>query len=100
MTTIEVKENSIRVYGHSMYADIGHDIVCAAISTLTEATYNYLLATENKVANEESDGMYTISIESLNKQGKAIINSFIDMVQDLINQYPNNLGWRNYEKTR
>ena len=94
MTTIEIKEDIIRVYGHSGYAPIGKDIVCAAISTLTEATYNYLVATKNKVNNEESNGVYVIHLEQLNKQGQAIIESFIDMVQDLINQYPKYISWR------
>lgn len=100
MTTIDMREDIIRVYGHSGYAPIGKDIVCAAISTLIEATYNYLVATKNKVNNEESNGVYIIHIEGLNKQGQAIISSFIDMVQDLINQYPYNVTWRQYEKTR
>ena len=68
MTTIEIKEDIIRVYGHSGYAPIGKDIVCAAISTLTEATYNYLVATKNKVNNEESNGVYIIHLEQLNKK--------------------------------
>ena len=94
MTTIDVKEDIIRVYGHSGYAPIGKDIVCAAISTLTEATYNYLLATKNQVNNEESNGVYIIHLVELNKQGEAIIRSFIDMIQDLIKQYPKYLKWR------
>ena len=94
MTTIEIKEDIVRVYGHSGYAPIGKDIVCAAISTLTEATYNYLVATKNKVNNEESNGVYIINLVELNKAGKAIIESYINMVQDLINQYPKYLKWR------
>lgn len=94
MTTIDFKTDKIRVYGHSGYAPIGHDIVCAAISTLTEATYNYLVATKNKVSNEESNGVYVIHLEELNKQGLAIIDSFIEMIQDLIKQYPKYLTWR------
>ena len=94
MTTIDIKEDIIRVYGHSGYAPVGHDIVCAAISTLTEATYNYLVATNNEVNNEESNGVYIIHLVELNKQGNAIINSFKNMVDDLIKQYPKNLEWR------
>ena len=94
MTTIEIKEDLIKVFGHSGYAEEGHDIVCAAISTLTESTYNYLAATNNKVSNKEASGLYEIHIEKLNKNGQAIVNSFIKMVQDLINQYPYYLTWR------
>lgn len=88
MTTIEIKPNKIYVHGHSGYDVIGKDIVCAAISTLTEATYNYLLATQNKVKCEESNGVYIINLLNLNKNGKQIILCFEDMINDLIGQYP------------
>ena len=94
MTTIDFKTDKIRVYGHSGYAPSGQDIVCAAISTLTEATYNYLEATKNKVSKEENNGVFVINLEELNKQGEAIVLSFKDMVDDLIKQYPYYLTWR------
>ena len=93
MTTVGINSDWIIVRGHSGYAEPGKDIVCAAISTLTEATYNYLIATDNKVASTDPDaeGLFIIRIDKLNKAGKKIIESFIQMVDDIASQYPENL---------
>lgn len=93
MTQIKVTDDWIVVNGHSGYAEQGKDIVCAAISTLTEATYNYLIATGNKVVSTDPDaeGYFIIRIDKLNKAGKKIIESFIQMVDDIASQYPENL---------
>lgn len=88
MTTIKVENNFIEVSGHSGYATVGTDIVCAAISTLSEATYNYLIDTKNKAILEEKDAYYKIALEELNEAGEAIIKGFISMVDDLSSQYP------------
>ena len=88
MTSIEIKSEYIEVKGHSGYAPIGSDIVCAAISTLSQATYNYLEATGNDMGVETSDGYLKMIFKSqLNKAGEEILNSFIEMAKDLEGQY-------------
>ena len=88
MTIIEINAKDIEVKGHSGYAPIGSDIVCAAISTLVQATYNYLEATGNDVEVESLDGYMKIIFKSeLNRPGDEIVNSFIDMAKDLEGQY-------------
>lgn len=94
MTTVDLKPTKIRIDGHCNHDEIGKDIVCAAISTLSEATYNYLLATGNKVSYIDCEGLYIIKMQSLNAQGEAIINSFKKMVDELIKDYPGNIRWR------
>ena len=89
MTRVIVGYNFIEVSGHSEYGEYGKDIVCAAISTLTEATYNYLKCTKNKVILEEKDAYYKIILEELNEQGKAIKNEFSRMVDELEKDYSN-----------
>lgn len=91
MTTIKIDGNKIEVQGHSGYAEKGSDIVCAAISVLTEATYNYLKATGNTVGMTAIDGYFFMVIEEINESGKNIISSFTNMVDDLIKQYPKNI---------
>lgn len=95
MTTVEINNKSIYVHGHSGYAAIGSDIVCAAISTLVQATYNYLESTGNQVHNYIDDGEFTIILDKVNKTGNIIINRFIDMVQDISEQYPKYIEMRN-----
>ena len=91
MTTIKIEEKKIEVQGHSGYAKKGSDIVCAAISTLIEATYNYLKATGNIVKKTTFDGYIFMLIEVINTNGKNIVKSFTEMVDDLIKQYPENI---------
>ena len=55
MTTVELKPNKIKIYGHCYNDEKGKDIVCAAISTLSEATCNFLKATDNKVSYIDCD---------------------------------------------
>lgn len=88
MTSINIKDKYIEVKGHSGYASLGYDIVCSAISTLSQATYNYLEAIGNDVDIESSDAYFKIIFKSeLNKPGEDIVNSFKEMVIDLENQY-------------
>lgn len=91
MTTIKVSDDFIEVKGHSYYAESGKDIVCSAISVLSEATYNYLKCTKNKVSTEERDGYYKILLEELNEPGKAIKMEFIRMVDEIAKDYPRNV---------
>lgn len=94
MTTITIGKDYIEVQGHSGYDAIGKDIVCAAISTLVEATYNYLRATGNNVETVEHDGYYQIRLKKpyvYNSIGVVIVNEFESMCFDLMKQYPNNI---------
>lgn len=88
MTNINISNKYIEVKGHSGYATVGSDIVCAAISTLVQATYNYLEATSNDIDSESSDGYFKIIFKSdLNGPGESILSSFIEMAKDLESQY-------------
>jgi uncharacterized protein YsxB (DUF464 family) len=92
MTIIDSNSNFIEVKGHSGYACYGSDIVCAAISTLVESTYNYLKLTNNNVDLEEKEAYFKIILISLNETGKAIINGFNSMIDELITQYSEFIG--------
>jgi len=91
MTTIKITDKKIEVKGHSEYDEKGKDIVCAAISTLTEATYRYLKATGNVVGITAIDGYFFMVIEVINANGQNIVKTFTEMIDDLIQQYPKNI---------
>lgn len=91
MTTIDIKDGYIKVEGHSGYDVPGKDIVCAAISILTEATYNYLIVTNNNIEKEDDDGKFYIIIKGLNETGSKIIEAFKEMIDDIAEQYPENV---------
>lgn len=87
MTTVKVTKEYIEVKGHSGYDIAGRDIVCAGISVLIQATYNYMKVTGNRVAKEVMDGYYKITIEELGEYGKGIIEQFKKMVKDMEKEY-------------
>lgn len=91
MTTIKIIDNKIEIKGHSEYDEKGKDIVCAAISVLSEATYNYLKATSNTVEMTAVDGYFLIVIEKMNTNGRRILKAFTEMIDDLVKQYPENI---------
>jgi len=88
MTTIDICEDVINVYGHSGYAPEGFDIVCSSISTLTESLDRYLRITENQVETIEGEGRYIIYLDKINNVGKSLINEYKCMVDEIIKEYP------------
>lgn len=98
MTTIDISKDYIHVFGHSGYAPEGFDIVCAAISTLTESLYRYLLVTKNKVECAEAEADYIIFLNNINDNGKGLITEYSNMVDELIKEYPSYIERKNYEK--
>ena len=57
MMQIECGWDAVKVDGHAGYAPIGYDIVCAAVSALTETLIASLEElTENRISVEEGKG--------------------------------------------
>jgi len=100
MTTINVGEDYIHVFGHSGYAPEGLDIVCSAISTLTESLDRYLKATGNNVESNGDVGEYMIYLNKLNDTGGTLINEYIKMIDEIIQDYPRYVRRVNYGETR
>ena len=91
MTTIDISKDIIHVFGHSEYAPEGFDIVCSAISTLTESLDRYLRVTENQVETQADNGRYIIYLDKLNSTGEALISEYKNMVDELAKEYPRNI---------
>jgi uncharacterized protein YsxB (DUF464 family) len=100
MTTIDVGEDYIHVFGHSGYAPEGLDIVCCAISTLTESLDRYLRVTQNQVESSSDDGEYTIYLNKINATGKSLIDEYNRMIDEIIKDYPRYVRRINYGKIR
>lgn len=100
MTTIDIWEDKVHVFGHANYAPEGYDIVCCAISTLTESLYRYLKATKNKVEATEDDGEYTIDLIELNETGYHLINEYSKIISEIIEEYPMYVRRKEHETIR
>lgn len=71
MTVITIESNRLSVVGHAGYGDVGYDIVCAGISTLTFTLKESLeLYTSDCVEFFIADGKVTASWTKINEKGK------------------------------
>lgn len=77
MIVVEVTEQGISVTGHAGYAEPGKDIVCAAVSVLTQNLIKCL----NTFTDDLDDcsiapGAVNIRYKSLSERGKLLVDSF------------------------
>lgn len=89
MTKIQVGEDGITVSGHTGYSDVGQDIVCSAISTLTQ---NLIMSiedlTEDTITYSISPGRVDINYKDLSDKSKLLVDSFFVGVCSLSRTYP------------
>lgn len=77
MIAVEVAENRITVIGHAGYAEPGKDIVCAAVSVLTQNLIKSLEVFTNDLGDCNIEpGNVTIEYENLSERGKLLVDSF------------------------
>ncbi len=98
MTKISIIDNhvskklQISLEGHSGYADAGEDIVCSAISVLSQAIFNGITEVlKYDISYRVQDGYFYFEIpDSMLKQDsrvKALLDTFVLNLKDLEIQY-------------
>lgn len=88
MINVHITQNNLIVKGHAGYAECGKDIVCAAVSALTQGLIHSLNAlTEDEISGEVKDGYVEIKFESLSEQGQLLMDSFFIAVTDIQETY-------------
>lgn len=89
MITITHSNNEIKIKGHAGYAEHGKDIVCAAISTITQV---FLASVEELTTdNLKSDiraGNAVIEYGDLSGRAQVLMDSFFVGVQMIADEYP------------
>ena len=92
MIDITVQPDKITVSGHAEYAEHGKDIVCAAISTLSQvfvASVEELTAAQIKTA--QTGGYMEIVIEESTERAQVLLDSFLLGCRMIADQYPDNV---------
>lgn len=92
MIAITVQPDRITVSGHAGYDEPGKDIVCAAISTLSQvfvASVEELTAAKIKTA--QTGGYMEIVIEESTERAQVLLDSFLLGCRMIANQYPDNV---------
>ena len=86
------KVNYIKISGHSGYAEIGSDIVCASISSICVTTVNAIVRyNENALLYTDSDGLLEMGIMLHDKFIDMLVENMIDLLDNLSSQYPENV---------
>ena len=92
MIKIIVKDKSIEVRGHAMYASLGKDIVCAAVSSIVTTSVNAILKFDDKaISYKEADGYLKIDILKNTRETRILLENMISLLEELEKQYKNNV---------
>ena len=89
MIDITVQPDKITVSGHAGYAEPGKDIVCAAVSTLTQvfiASVEELTAA--KIYHAVTSGYTVIDIIESTERAQVLIDSFLLGCEIVAENYP------------
>ena len=89
MIEVNVQKDSISVTGHAGYAPPGQDIVCAAVSTLTQG----LIASIEGLTGDRPDytiapGIFVLKIKDLSAKAKLLVDSFFLGINGTIAAHP------------
>ena len=89
MINVSVQKDEIRVLGHSGYAPPGQDIVCAAVSTLTQG----LIASIEGLTGDRPDytiapGVFILKIGDLSEKSKLLVDSFFVGIYGVTSAHP------------
>lgn len=90
MIKIDHSKAKITITGHAGYAPPGQDIVCAAISTLTQVFVASMeqLTTDN-IKTVIEPGNAVIEHGNLTEEGKLLLDSFFVGIRMIADSYPN-----------
>lgn len=89
MITVEIDKLGITVDGHAGYAESGYDIVCAAVSVLTQNLIVSLKEfTNDRIAHVQHGGHVRIDYEDLSERGQLLVDSFFIGICGIANGYP------------
>lgn len=92
MIVITQHKNGLSIRGHAHYAEIGKDIVCAAVSTLAQTLiYSIEELTADKIEYVSKPGTVEIKYGDLTDGAQLLLNSFFVGVQMIADNYPDNV---------
>lgn len=79
----------ITIQGHSGYAEIGSDIVCAGVSALFQTMIKAIQdLTDDKIIYSVEPGSSDITYDTLSEKSKILIDSFLIGISMIAEAYP------------
>ena len=81
----------VKVSGHADYSEKGTDIVCASVSSMLTMTVNLIDNLGYKFDNVKMESGNTEFCVSNNNVTKGIVTTLEELLDSLVNKYPNNI---------
>lgn len=92
MIAVSVRQDGITVTGHAGYAQPGHDIVCAAVSILTQNLIRSIEdLTDEKIEYSISPGKADIKYGNLSEKSRTLVDSFFIGICTIAGEYPDHV---------
>lgn len=89
MIVVRVREDGVTVSGHAGFAGVGKDIICAGVTSLTQALIKSLNdLTEDEIEGEMSPGRADIKYRDLSEAGKLLVDSFFIGICLIADEFP------------
>lgn len=84
MIVVTITQDGLTVDGHAGYAETGNDIICAAVSALTQGLIHSMESlTDDRISYRIASGHVDIKYKNLSEQGELLIDSFFIAVSDI-----------------
>lgn len=92
ITKNEKSYKEISILGHAMYAPIGEDIVCSAVSSIVTTTVNGLLSLdENCLVYEVNKKGMKITALKTDKTTQTLLDNMVNLLKELEKNYKQNI---------
>ena len=92
MIRVKRSSNIINISGHANYAEYGHDVVCASVSSVVTTIVNCIMNIDKDSIMYQDDGnVITITKMNENSVVDTILDTMIEILKDLERQYKENI---------
>nr|DAD73219.1 MAG TPA: YsxB-like protein [Siphoviridae sp. ctxBC2] len=95
MIEVRIRPERIEISGHAGYAEPGKDIVCAAVTALTQTLIQSIEnLTDDKIECRISPGKAEIEYRNLSEKSKTLVDSFFIGICLIAEEFPEHVKVR------
>ncbi|ABV34532.1 MULTISPECIES: ribosomal-processing cysteine protease Prp [Pseudothermotoga] len=84
--------SGFKINGHSNFDVKGKDIVCAAISALSQHTAKMLVKHCGARIVARQEGLLEVALNNIDNFSNVVLSEFKESIEDLQSQYPRNIS--------
>lgn len=89
MIEVRIRPECIEISGHAGYAEPGKDIVCAAVTALTQTLIQSIEnLTDDKIEYRISPGKVEVEYRNLSEKSKTLVDSFFVGICLIAEEFP------------